>query len=108
MTELKEIFDVLQKKLDGHPEKVEGINATFLFDLSANGLAHQYHIAVSDGKAMVNEGGVDNPSITVAMDTGDFVAVANGQLNPMTAFIGGRIRIKGDIMLAMKLQSLLS
>lgn len=107
MTDLKEIFSALQHKLDDNAGKLEGINATYLFDLSENGVAHQYNIAVADGVARVNQGGIDNPSLTVYMDTGDFVAVANGQLNPMTAFMGGKLKIQGDMMLAMKLQTLL-
>ena len=107
MTELKEIFSALQYKLDEDPSKVEGINATYFFDLSGNGVTHQYHIAVANGVAKVNEGGIDNPSITVLMNADDFVAVANGKLNPMTAFMGGKLKIQGDLMLAMKLQSLL-
>lgn len=107
MIELKEIFSALQQKLDENPGKVEGINATYFFNLSENGVPHQYHIAVADGVAKVNEGGVDNPSITIFMDANDFLAVASGQLNPMTAFMGGKLKLQGDMMLAMKLQSML-
>lgn len=43
-------------------------------------------------------------SITVADK--DLVALAGGKLNPMKAFMSGKLKIKGNIMLAQKLQAL--
>jgi len=42
-------------------------------------------------------------TITVADD--DFVALADGKLNPQTAFMRGKLKIKGNMALAMKLQA---
>ena len=43
----------------------------------------------------------------VKMSIDDFVSVSKGDLNPMTAVMTGKIKIKGDMGVAMKLQSLL-
>ena len=37
----------------------------------------------------------------------NFVKLKNGDLNPMMAVMGGKVKIKGDMGLAMKIQSLL-
>ncbi len=43
-------------------------------------------------------------TVNVSMD--DFQALINGQLNPMSAFMSGKIKVDGDMGVAMKLQSL--
>ena len=43
-------------------------------------------------------------TVTVSLD--DFKSMLTGNLNPMSAFMSGAIRIEGDMSVAMKLQSL--
>ena len=38
----------------------------------------------------------------------DWVSIATGKMNPTSAFMQGKIKVKGDMSLAMKLQTLLS
>ncbi|XP_074610824.1 hydroxysteroid dehydrogenase-like protein 2 [Acropora palmata] len=44
---------------------------------------------------------------TMIMDSGDFVKMFKGELNPTQAFMGGRLKMKGDMMIAMKLEKLM-
>ena len=44
---------------------------------------------------------------TIHITFADFKALINGDLNPMMAFMGGKIRIDGDMGVAMQLQNLL-
>ena len=44
---------------------------------------------------------------TVKVDPEDFSAILSGDLNPMSAFMSGKIKVQGDMGVAMKLQSLL-
>ena len=37
----------------------------------------------------------------------DWVAIATGKMNATSAFMQGKIKVKGDMSMAMKLQSLL-
>lgn len=46
-------------------------------------------------------------SCTMTLDSDDFVALFKGQLNPTQAFMGGKLKIKGDMMVAMKLEKLM-
>lgn len=43
----------------------------------------------------------------MTLDSDDFVALFKGQLNPTQAFMGGKLKIKGDMMVAMKLEKLM-
>jgi putative sterol carrier protein len=45
---------------------------------------------------------------TVHVSWEDFKALAKGDLNPMTAFMSGKIRLDGDMGVAMQLQSVFS
>ena len=44
---------------------------------------------------------------TMILDADDFVALFMGQLNPTQAFMGGKLKVKGDMMVAMKLEKLM-
>jgi putative sterol carrier protein len=43
----------------------------------------------------------------VAATDADFLAIVNGKLNPQMAFMSGKLKVQGDMGLAMKLQQLL-
>ncbi len=45
---------------------------------------------------------------TVSVDFDDFLKLAQGALDPMMAFMSGKLKVAGDMSVAMKLQSLLS
>lgn len=87
--------------------RVQGINAVMFFDLSGEG-GGQWTLTLKDDGVTVENGKTATPNVTFSMAAQDFIAVANGTLNPVSAFMQGKVRISGDIGLAMRLQSLLS
>lgn len=65
------------------------------------------HIDMTGDTAVVtNEDAEADTVVITTVDTLD--ALRKGELNPMMAMMGGKIKIKGDMSLAMKLQGLLS
>ena len=46
-------------------------------------------------------------NVTMEQNTEDFVKMFKGELNPTQAFMGGKLKIKGDMMMAMKLEKLM-
>jgi putative sterol carrier protein len=104
ITTVKEALDGLVR---ADPAKVAGINAVILFDLSGEE-GGKWTLKLADGKIELKEGETTPPAMTLSMSAQDFVAMTNGDLNPMAAFMQGKIRITGDMSLAMRLQSILA
>ena len=104
ITTVKEALDGL---LNADPAKVAGINAVILFDLSGEG-GGKWTLKLADGEIGLEEGETDPPAMTLSMSAPDFVAMTNGELNAMAAFMQGKIRVTGDMSLAMRLQNILT
>ena len=45
--------------------------------------------------------------VKMTLDSADFLKMFQGELNPTSAFMGGKLKIKGDVMMAMKLEKLM-
>lgn len=101
-----EIFSEINGRLQSDPSKAQGVNAAYQFDLSGDE-GGQYHIVFKDGKGDAGPGAVDDPNITISMAAADMVDMVTGKLDPTMAFMSGKIKIKGDMGLAMKLQTIL-
>jgi putative sterol carrier protein len=102
----KEIFNEMQKRMDANPSKLAGMKAVFQFDISGADPGI-YSVAIADGKAAVSEGTSASSNITITIASNDFADMVGGKLDGITAFMGGKLKVKGDMMLAMQLQSLL-
>jgi putative sterol carrier protein len=96
----KEFFDSLTSRADA--SKLAGMNNTYLFDIEGEG---QWLVKVSDGTIDVSPGGGDaDTTITTSGET--FDKIVAGDQNPTTAYMTGKLKIKGDMGAAMKLQKL--
>jgi putative sterol carrier protein len=104
MADIAQLFNDMTSKFD--PKKAEGINAVVQFDLTGDN-GGQYWVKIADGKLDAGQGQAENPKVTLKAAADDWLAVANGTLNPMQAFMSGKIKIQGDMGLALKLQPLL-
>ncbi len=99
----REIIEALPRVFQ--PDKAEGMNETFQFELSGEG-GGTWVAKVADGQCTVTEGAIDSPSVTISMKAADYVAIAQGKLDTMQAFMSGKIKVKGDMGLVMKLPTL--
>ncbi len=87
------------------PGKADGIDATILFDLSGEN-GGLFWLKLADGAAEAGEGAVDNPTMTLKASADDWFAVSTGQVNAMQLFMTGKIKILGDMSLAMRMQTM--
>ncbi len=87
------------------PEKAEGVDAAIQFELSGDN-GGNFWLKVQNGTAEAGEGTIENPKMTLKAAADDWYAVTTGQMNPMQAFMSGKIKIQGDMGLAMKLQTM--
>jgi putative sterol carrier protein len=100
MTGVKEFFDGLEARADA--SKTAGMTNSYLFDIDGAG---KWTVKVEDGKVSVTEGGVDADAvITTSAET--FQKIVDGEQNPTSAYMTGKLKVKGDMGAAMKLQKL--
>jgi putative sterol carrier protein len=96
----REFFETLETRVD--PSKTAGMTNSYLFDIDGAG---QWKVDVDDGKVSVTEGGGDADT-TISASEETFQKIAKGEQNATAAYMTGKLKIKGDMGAAMKLQKL--
>ena len=100
----QQIFnDILPEKLEGN-EKARSANAVYVFDLDGD-TGGTWTVDLTKDADFVTEGAVDEADCTISMKEDDFVKLWEGKLPGAQAFMMGKLKIKGDMGLAMKLQN---
>jgi putative sterol carrier protein len=97
----KDFFAELESRVD--ESKLAGMNNSYLFDIEGEG---QWFVDVKDNKLTVTEGGDGTPDVTLTTSSETFEKIASGDQNATTAYMTGKLKIKGDMGAAMKLQKL--
>jgi putative sterol carrier protein len=77
---------------------------SYLFDIDGEG---QWRVAVQDGRLDVTEGGGEADA-TISTSADVFEKIIAGEQNATVAYMSGKLKIKGDLGAAMKLQKLFS
>jgi putative sterol carrier protein len=98
-----DIFANVTERFD--VDKAKGINMAIQFDLTGEG-GGTWAVNVADGKVNVVEEAVASPTATVKMDANDYVDMSTGKLNPMMAFMSGKVKVDGDLNSVMQFQQL--
>ena len=104
VSSVKQYFDTLNERFIASAAK--GVKATFQFELAGEG-GGTYHVKVDDGTMAVVEGPTESPSTTIKMAADDYVQMVNGKLSGTMAFMKGKLKVTGNVMLAQKMQSFL-
>jgi hypothetical protein len=102
------VFRNMAARIEQNPALVERVNATFRFNITGEpGGSWLVDLKNAPGAVVEGNGASDTAAdCTITMTDDDFVGLASGSLNPMTAFAQGKVKVQGNPMLAMKLQSL--
>lgn len=101
--QVKQIFEAMPQNLNADAAK--GMNAVIQFNLTGDG-GGNYYVTIKDGACTVSEGSAPSPNMTMTMAAQDYVDMISGKLNGQMAFMSGKLKIAGDMGLAMKMQSL--
>ena len=96
----QDVFDSMRGSFQ--PAKAKGVHARYQWDLSGS-QGGQWWIDVEDGKYKMGKGRIDNPSVTFVATDKDWVAVSNHQIGGTWAYLTGRLKIRGDQVVARKL-----
>lgn len=86
------------------PEKAAGVNAVIQYKLTGD-QAGDYIIYIEDDACKVEEGQAENPTMTLTADGEYFRDVLLGKEDGMKGFMMGKLKLAGDLNLAMKLTS---
>jgi NAD(P)-dependent dehydrogenase (short-subunit alcohol dehydrogenase family)/putative sterol carrier protein/acyl dehydratase len=86
-------------------DKASGVDVVYQFDISG-GDGGSWHVTVKDGTCEVNEGSAESPTTTIKMADDDFVKLITGELNAMSAFTSGKLKIEGDLMKSQLIEKL--
>lgn len=97
----RQFFETLESRA-GESSKAAGLNASYLFEIEGAG---KWTVRVENGKVSVVDGGDDADTIIEASEE-TFMKIVHGEQNPTTAFMTGKLKVRGDMGNAMKLQQL--
>jgi putative sterol carrier protein len=96
----KDFFDTLETRVD--PAKTSGMNNSYLFDIDGAG---KWKVNVQDGNVKVTEG-EQEADVTITTSEETFEKIVSGEQNATSAYMTGKLQVKGDMGAAMKLQKL--
>ncbi len=95
-------LDAIVSGMQAKAANAPALGSTLKFDFGGETL---YIDGTGDSNNVTTEN--KEADCTIKIDKEDFIALTTGDLNPMSAFMSGKIKVEGNMGLAMKLQSLL-
>lgn len=105
------VFHEISQRLANTPGTAEKVKAIFLWNINKNKThAAQWTLDLKHGPGSVYEGAPRNgekPNVTLTLEDDDMVALVTGKLNAQKAFLSGKLKVSGNMMLTQKLQALL-
>jgi putative sterol carrier protein len=93
--------EVIATRMNDALVKAGGLDKSVKFDFGDDGsvYAHGTQAEVDSAK---------EADCTISVDKADFIALAEGNLDPMMAFMSGKLKVAGDMSVAMGLQNIFS
>jgi putative sterol carrier protein len=100
MATVQEFFAELPTRVD--PARTAGMQNSFVFDVTGVGV---WTVRVDDGVVTVADG-AEAADCTISATEETLTRIVNGEQNPTTAYMTGKLKIDGDMGAALKLQKL--
>ena len=100
MGAVQEFFEGLPGRVSS--DRIQGMSNTYAFEIEGDGT---WTVTVADGAISVTEGTGD-ADCTFSASEETFEKIVTGEQNATTAYMTGKLKIKGDMGAAMKLQKL--
>lgn len=99
-----QIFEEIDKRFKSDPTKARSINAVYQFHVTGDqGGTWTVDCTVPEAKSGV----AADPGCTITISDRDFIDLVQGRLNGQLAFMSGKLKVGGNVALAMKLQQVL-
>ena len=103
LTNVKEVFTNMPEIFNSGA--AQGLDVAFQFDITGEG-GGSWNVGVKDGACQIREGSHEAPTVTLTMSCETWLSIVNRELNAMQAFMGGQLKVVGDIMLAQRIPEL--
>jgi len=101
MSNAVEIFQVMNDAVvDAGASLVQKVNGSIKFDVKGAGI---WLIDLKKNASVKKSDANEKADLTITISEADFIDLIHEKLNPQTAFMKGKIKVKGNMGLAMKL-----
>ncbi|REB08816.1 sterol-binding protein [Sporosarcina sp. BI001-red] len=104
---LQQTWLEIERKLNDDSAPIQGLNVSYGFNLSGEESGN-YVLVFADNQASVTAKETDEADCTLTMKVEDFYKLLAGKLNTTTAFMMGKLKVKGSLGLALKLENILT
>ncbi len=103
---LDEIFRRMEEHFD--PSKSKKLDIAIHFNLTGapDGGTDFYQVIVRDNTCAVGKENTEKPKLNLTLDAVEFLKLATGNANGMNLYIGGKLKVDGNIILATRLEGL--
>lgn len=104
---LQQTWDDIEKQLNENPAPIQGSDVSYGFNLTGKEKV-TYVLALGDKQASVNVQETDGADCVLTLSVDDFYKLLEGKLNTTAAFMMGKLKVKGSLGLALKLENILT
>lgn len=105
MGEIEQLVEELKNQLKNNPEIVSEIESVVKVNLKDTNV--DYILFLKGKNPYVTQEKVDNVDCLIQINTKDFIKLTNNELNTTMAYMTGKLKVKGNITIALKLQEIL-
>ncbi|MGF6094588.1 SCP2 sterol-binding domain-containing protein [Pseudomonas sp. 18175] len=101
MTDVANLVETMKTKFN--PAAAAGLDVIFGFRIDES---KHFSLIVKDGTCDLQQGENPDANVTLVTDSETMAGIVSGETDGMQAFMGGKLRVEGDMMLSMKLSEL--
>ncbi|MCM2320143.1 SCP-2 sterol transfer family protein [compost metagenome] len=101
MSSVAKVIETMQSRFNA--SAAAGLDMVFQFNIED---AENYYLSIKDGTCTLTPGDAPSPSVSLIMNSDTLKGILKGEISGMEAFMGGKLRTEGDMMLALKLGEL--
>ena len=99
---IKVIFDRMPERFLA--EKAVGRSAVVQYDINLPEGTENWQVVIADGSCTTSKGAGKEANVTLISSGPDFLRLISGKTNGVQAFMSGKLKLKGDMMLAQTMQ----
>ena len=101
---MTELFEAMPARLN--TAAAASLDKTVQWNITGDD-AGVWAIQIIKGTGRLIPGGVEKPDVAFTVNSKDWLAIAEGKLSAMNAFMMGKLKVAGDMTLALKVPQLL-